>query len=34
MTRLVTLYFMNLPFFQHLVLHIYEELLMKNRTVL
>jgi len=34
MARLVVLYFMNLPSLQHLVLYTYEELLMRNRTVL
>jgi len=33
MARLVVLYFMNLPL-QCLVLHAYEELLKRNRTVL
>jgi len=34
MARLLVLYFVNLPSLQLLVLHIYDELLMRNRTVL
>jgi len=33
MARLIVLHFMNLPSFQLLVLHTYEEVLMRNRTV-
>jgi len=34
MAHLVAQYFVNLPFLQHLVLHTYEELLMRNCTML
>jgi len=34
MARLVVLYFLNLPSMQLLLLHTYEELLMRNCTVL